>query len=168
MCESRHRRGAWQDSEEEAWRLWNATTQRAAWSVKHRRHTAAEIYWRSAFDIALVHLEPSGAGLFSPLHLLEPLQGLVNLLLEQGRSGAAHSLLNEVADFLHRKGFTLTTLAERLLNAIAVRVAQAQRGHSTQSPAANNVDALSRTTHSGRRFRHLRLTETRQTAGSAG
>lgn len=135
--------GVWQANEEQAWRLWLATARRAAISAKHKRHVAAEIYWRSAFDIALTQLERAGVGVFSPLHLLEPLQGLVNLLLEQGRWKAARSLFNEVVDFLSRKGFVLTGLAERVMNATAQRVAHAQNQNPTAAPASDNVEEIS-------------------------
>lgn len=172
MSESRPDRlspgGAWQENEEQAWRLWAASARRAAISVKHKRHIAAEIYWRSAFDIALVHLERTGTGVFSPLHVLEPLQGLVNLLLEQGRWMAARSLFTEVADFLNRKGFAVTGLAERVLNAIAHRVAQAQKDNMTATPAPDNVEDMRLPASPGGRLRRQNSAEVRRAAASTG
>jgi hypothetical protein len=170
MCESqlgrRSTAGAWQENEEQAWRLWVASARRAVISVKHKRHTAAEIYWRSAFDIALAHLERTGAGVFSPLQLLEPLQGLVDLLLEQGRWMAARSLFNEVADFLTRKGFTLTDLAERVLNATAHRVVQAQKDNMS-APTSDQVEDMPLPANTGNRLRR-HGPEVRRPAASSG
>lgn len=167
MCESLYRRlsieGAWREDEELAWRLWAATARRAVLAVKHKRDIAAEIYWRSAFDIALAHLKPTGAGVFSPLHLLEPLQGLVNQLLEQGRWRAARSLFNEVVDFLANKGFTLTDLAQRVLIAIANRVALAQKENLPAEP----VEGIS-LAYAGGRLRCVDRVAIRRSAGSVG
>jgi hypothetical protein len=160
--------GSWQENEEQAQRLWTASARRAAISVKHRRHIAAEIYWRSAFDIALSNLERTGAGLFSPLHVLEPLQGLVNLLLEQGKWMAARSLYAEVADFLTRKGFALTGLAERVLNATAQRIAHAQKENTAAASAPDNVEDMLMSASSSGRLRRQSPLEPRRTATSSG
>lgn len=175
MRESRSDRlpsgGVWQENEEQAWRLWIATARRAAISAKHKRHVAAEIYWRSAFDIALTHLERAGVGVFSPLHLLEPLQGLVNLLLEHGRWKAARSLFNEVADFLTRKGFALTGVAERVMNATAHRVAMAQNEDLATAAAHDNVEEIPLPTNPSSRLRSGSAKDARKAAvftGSGG
>lgn len=160
--------GVWQENEEQAWRLWLATARRAAISAKHKRHVAAEIYWRSAFDIALAHLERAGVGVFSPLHLLEPLQGLVNLLLEQGRWKAARSLFNEVADLLTRKGFALTGVAERVMNATAHRVAVAQKEELTITSAPDNVEEIPLPANHPTRLRSGFAKEVRKAAASPG
>ena len=172
MRESRSDRllsgGGWQENEEQAWRLWAATARRAAISAKQKRHTAAEIYWRSAFDIALAHLERVGVGVFSPLHLLEPLQGLVNVLLEQGRWKAARSLVNEVANFLARKGFALTGLAERVMKATLHRVALAQNENLAPATAPDNVEEIPLPANSSNRVRPGSIKEARKTAASSG
>lgn len=132
--------GAKQD-EEQARRLWAASTRRAAASVQHKRHAAAEIYWRSAFDIALDHLQDAEQGLFTALHVLEPLQGLVNLFIEQGKWMAARSLVNEVCAFLTRKNCSLSDSADRILNAISRRITTAQR-EAPSVAVAHNVEEL--------------------------
>lgn len=132
--------GTWQDNEEQAWRLWTASARRAAVSLQHKRFAAAEIYWRAAFELALRHLQAAGRGLFTPVHVLEPLQGLASLFIEQGKWMAARSLFNEVSEFFQRKNIELTGMAERLLNAIALRIAQAQRQNPV--PEADNVEEL--------------------------
>lgn len=162
--------GPWRENEEQAWRLWLASARRAAVSAKHKRHTAAEIYWRSAFDIALANLQRSNGCLFSPVHLLEPLQGLVNLLLEQGKWMAARSLFNEVSDFLSREGIFLTGVAERVLHAIAQRVAQAQRENFAATIEPDNVEEMPLPVHALRSRRAIDPEMQRAAAltGSAG
>lgn len=117
--------GMRQENEEQAWRLWTATARRAVLAVRHKRFAAAEIYWRAAFELALRQLA-AGRALFTPVHLLEPMQGLAGLLIEQGRWKAARSLFNEVSEFFYRQNIGLPELAERLLHSIAQRIAQAQ------------------------------------------
>ena len=146
--------GAQYQNEEQARRLWAVSARRAATSVQHKRHAAAEIYWRSAFDIALQHLQDAEQGLFTALHVLEPLQGLVNLFIEQGRWMAARSLATEVSDYLRRKNCILTAAAERTLNAIFHRIATAQRELSA-APVADNVEEIPIAT-TGRVARSLR------------
>jgi len=132
--------GSWQDNEEQAWRLWTASARRAAVALQHKRFAAAEIYWRSAFELALRHLQAAGRSVFTPVHVLEPLQGLAGLFIEQGKWMAARSLFNEVSEFFQRQNIVVTGMAERLFNAIAQRIAQAQRQNPV--PAADNVEEL--------------------------
>lgn len=133
--------GAWQDNEEQAWRLWAASAHRALAAMQNKRFTAAEIYWRSAFELALQHLA-AGRERFTPVHLLEPLQGLAGLLIAQGRWMAARSLFNEVSEFFHQRNMPLPDLAERLLQATAQRIAQAQKANAP--PTVDNVEELPR------------------------
>lgn len=162
--------GPWRENEEQAWRLWLASARRAAVSAKHKRHTAAEIYWRSAFDIALANLERSGGSLFSPVHLLEPLQGLVNLLLEQGKWMAARGLFNEVSDFISREGISVTGVAERVMNAIAHRVVQAQRDDFASVVEPDNVEEMPLPVHAlrSRRAADPEMQRAAALTGSAG
>lgn len=133
--------GSWQDNEEQAWRLWTASARRAVVSLQHKRFAAAEIYWRAAFELALRHLQAAGRSVFTPVHVLEPLQGLTGLFIEQGKWMAARSLFNEVSEFFQRKNIAVSGMAERLLNTIAQRIAQAQR--QSPLPAVDNVEELS-------------------------
>lgn len=129
-----------QSDEAQAWRLWNATARRAVAAARQKRTDAEKIYWRVAFEIAVLRMECCNE-IFKPVHVLESLSGLVNGFIAEGNWMAARSLVDEVADFFRRKSIELDSMAEKMMRLIVARVAAFQRGH--EASVINNVEELS-------------------------
>ncbi len=101
------------NSEQHAFSSWNELMQRAVVAHVHCRIESADIYFRSALEIALLRLRCSRKQLFSDIQLTKPLEFLIDALLAESNYSAAVRLLSRVSSSLSEcvKSPTNTLLA---------------------------------------------------------
>ncbi len=85
------------NSEQQAFSSWNELMQRAIVAHIHCRIESADIYFRSALEIALLRLRCHRRQLFSDIHLIKPLEFLIDVQLAENNYPAAVRLLSRVS-----------------------------------------------------------------------
>lgn len=105
-----------------AWRLWLASMQRATSASLHRRLEGAEIYWKSAFDIAWLRLCCKENNIFTVTHMIEPMKFLMDLLLIQSKNAVAFILFLEVKNFFVSRSVDEERSMEKQMHLMALKL----------------------------------------------